>query len=217
MSSTNSYIYSISRIQTELSYRDVEQLFNQMGIGIVMYIDFQQVDSDWQSAIIYTTITHPLTETKQKLHDYIQMGNNYYYNLPYRKKYWIVTKFKHEKRRCAQPIKLSDQQVQINKLEEHVSNLQSTCYQIVGGLFCHETQDEELSEFQKMIFGDGYPARPTTNKWTFHPTTRQGDACEERITALEDQIERLLAQFQFPEDVDDDLSSLSLSERDYDN
>jgi predicted RNase H-like nuclease (RuvC/YqgF family) len=101
------------------------------------------------------------------------------------------------------------QQQQIEKLEKKVKATQDILYCFIGGLYCQRTQGEEIG---KLI--DNLCDRPTidvtdsdtenddedseqpkpekqTSKWSFWPTTRQGDECEREIEALKEEIKML--------------------------
>jgi hypothetical protein len=100
------------------------------------------------------------------------------------------------------------QQQQIETLEKKVKASQDVLYDFIGGLYCQRTQGEEI---EKLIANlcDRPPIDVTenddeeseqpkpekqTSKWSFWPTTRQGDECEREIEALKEEIKMLKSQ-----------------------
>jgi hypothetical protein len=91
--------------------------------------------------------------------------------------------------------KVQDQDETIKKLEEKLEAVHQVVYQLVGGLFNHATQARILDEHVNMMFPNARyhcdKELEDTHKWTHWPTTRQGDECERRIEALEQQIQSM--------------------------
>lgn len=96
-----------------------------------------------------------------------------------------------------QTMKLEEQYVTIKKLESKLDGLHSVVYQLIGGLFNQGNQREIIEEHTKCLFPETtqeytQDASSEKNKWTIYPTTRQGDECERRVEALEQQIRDML-------------------------
>ena len=84
-------------------------------------------------------------------------------------------------------------------------------YQLLGGLYCHKTQSRTLDSQLDILFND-YTSLglPDTSEWTSYPTTRQGDECEKRLSALEEELEALRINAESNDvEEDDDCDSLS--------
>jgi hypothetical protein len=93
--------------------------------------------------------------------------------------------------------KLEEQDATIKKLEAKLDGIHAVVYQLIGGLFNQGNQREELEQHINCLFPDTKneytcDALPEKNKWTIYPTTRQGDECEKRVEALEQQIRDML-------------------------
>ena len=95
---------------------------------------------------------------------------------------------------------VEEQKNKIQKLEEKINNMDQVIYQFVGGLFCQRTQEGVLENYLRVLDGEGFSLKPLpedTHKWTHWPTTRQGDECEKRISALENYM-RDITRFEYP-------------------
>jgi hypothetical protein len=121
---------------------------------------------------------------------------------------------------------VEEQKNKIQKLEEKINNMDQVIYQFVGGLFCQRTQEGVLENYLRVLDGQGFSLKPLpedTHKWTQWPTTRQGDECEKRISALEDYM-RDITRFENPRHaavtpnfVNIHYNSVDDDEYDYDN
>jgi hypothetical protein len=120
-----------------------------------------------------------------------------------RQEYWILTK-------CTNPVqdtmmntaqivencrflenKVAEQSATIAKLEKGLDGVQSIVYQLLGGLFNHETQSEMLDTHLAILYGETPPVLYDAVRLNIWPTTRQGDECEDRVAKLESQLEML--------------------------
>lgn len=83
----------------------------------------------------------------------------------------------------------------VKELEDKLEGTQLAVYQLLVGLFNEETQNNQLRRELNTLFSDEnrykYQAKHDTSRWSVFPTTRQGDECEARINALEEQIKAL--------------------------
>ena len=87
--------------------------------------------------------------------------------------------------------KVAEQADKIQQLEEKLENVQDVVYQLLGGLFSHNSQSGRLNGHIDKLFGRNNiddKKYTNTSKWAQYPTTRQGDSNENRIDALEAQI-----------------------------
>lgn len=129
--------------------------------------------------------TNPVPETMMNIHQVVENGR-------YLEK--LVEK---------QSQKLEEQDATIKRLEAKLDGVHQSVYQLIGGLFNQGNQRDILEEHINCLFPDEKneyteDALPEKNKWTIYPTTRQGDECEGRIEALEQQIQDML-KFDFNE------------------
>lgn len=88
---------------------------------------------------------------------------------------------------------IQEQAEKINTLERKVEGIQQVVYQLIGGLYCKQSQ-QGISILHQQVLGGIFaphigPPLKNTHKWGFQPTTRQGDDCERRIERLEKIID----------------------------
>jgi uncharacterized coiled-coil protein SlyX len=78
----------------------------------------------------------------------------------------------------------------MKKMEKKLKRIQSTVYQLVGGLFHHKKQSEILDTHTSYLFGEksNDDLMDDPAYYGSYPTTRQGDALEKRIAALERRV-----------------------------
>ena len=150
------------------------------------------------------------------------LGNNDFWddmtcNQPYklqitRNEYWICLKNKNpvqytmmnihqvvENSRHLENL-VEEQKNKIQKLEEKMNNMDSVIKQLVGGLFCQSTQEGTLDTHLGVLDGEDFSSKQmpeNTHNWSHWPTTRQGDDCEKRISALEVYM-RDVTRFKYP-------------------
>jgi hypothetical protein len=114
--------------------------------------------------------------------------------------------------------KVNAQALTIEKLEDKLERVHSVVYQLLGGLYCHETQSQSLDGNIDLLFNTQTRTQvPDTSEWTSYPTTRQGDECERRLAVLEQELAalRLDAESDELEEENDEEDSLSDSGRDW--
>jgi hypothetical protein len=88
--------------------------------------------------------------------------------------------------------KVKEQDETIKDMQEQIKNINKVVYDLVGGLFCQDTQLETQNLHLKCLFpGISFRSQQDTNRWKNFPTTRQGDECESRIAALESTIKEM--------------------------
>ena len=120
---------------------------------------------------------------------------------------------------------VADQAERIVLLENNLANCVETVNQLLGGVWNQRTQSAVIVCHQKTLFGERDPFNPDTedqdtSNWGLWPTTRQGDANENRIEELERKLAELTAPKVYPAyeawrnepnlafDLDDDLRSI---------
>jgi hypothetical protein len=110
--------------------------------------------------------------------------------------------------------KVDAQALTIEKLEDKIERIHSVVYQLLGGLYCHKTQSASLDEHIDILFNEKTaPQVPDTSEWGSYPTTRQGDECERKLAALEEELEALRFNAESDEvEEEDEEDSLSDSE-----
>jgi chaperonin cofactor prefoldin len=121
------------------------------------------------------------------------------------REYWICLKNKNPVQRSMMNIHqvvenarylektIEEQASTIKKLEEKVEAIRQVVYQMLGGLYNHETQSGTLNDYCDVLFAEKPKSyENNTSIWTQYPTTRQGDSNEERIEKLEQQLNSML-------------------------
>ena len=77
----------------------------------------------------------------------------------------------------------------LNPLEDKINGIEEVVYQLIGGLFNHETQFSVIrchhACLNGTVFASGFSDQ------SVYPTTRQGDANEEEIRLLKQQVAKL--------------------------
>jgi hypothetical protein len=238
---TSIYIPRMSAIVTE---RHVINEFENFGIGKVSRVDFtpidkkpgfgENVDMVVKSAFIHIEkyyYEHLRGEIVQNLKD----GENHrIYPSCVPGEYWILLKAKSyvqstmmntsqivENCRYLENI-VTEQAVTISKLTNEIDNIKQVVYQLVGGLFCQETQKGMIYDYINTLYEKEIPDTDTdthtdTHYWEDFPTTRQGDDCERRIAVLESQLQML--QFSADSNVFEDNTSeaMDISELNVEN
>jgi hypothetical protein len=86
-------------------------------------------------------------------------------------------------------------QAKINILEEKLALAQESIYQLLGGLFNHDTQKNVLNAYAEILYTGkaDYDGELEDNQF---PTTRQGDENERRIQQLEENIDILVKRLK---------------------
>lgn len=81
---------------------------------------------------------------------------------------------------------------------KEIERCKNVVYQLVGGLYNENTQQGTSSRHVKQLFGynNEQELQDEKDSWTIWPTTRQGDANEERIKKLEETIKNLEERFE---------------------
>jgi hypothetical protein len=117
--------------------------------------------------------------------------------------------------------KLIEEQSQtIKKLENKLEGLHNVVYQLVGGLFNHQTQAGIMAIHHHIMgFNNCASIHNDTSKWEISPTTLQGDENERRIESLEQTVRDML-NYDCPEAVftpqeDDEEQDELLQKRKY--
>ena len=139
------------------------------------------------------------------------------YDQPYRlqvsyNEYWICLKNKKPVRYTMMNIHqvvengrylenlIEEQNNKIKELEKKIDNMNQVIRQLIGGLYCQNTQECVLETHLRVLDGETSSSKPTeqdTHKWDHWPTTRQGDDCERRIEQLENSM-RFMLPFENP-------------------
>jgi hypothetical protein len=87
---------------------------------------------------------------------------------------------------------IKDQDETIKDMQEEIKSINKVVYDLIGGLFCQDTQRATQNSHLKHLFPQvSFRPDKDTNKWKNYPTTRQGDECESRIDALEAIIKEI--------------------------
>ena len=88
-----------------------------------------------------------------------------------------------------------EEESRLDQLHEKLERVDNVVYQLLGGLFNHETQNQQLDFHLRTLLGKKYIKTDSDDeefleetKW---PTTRQGDQNKEEIRLLKEQVSKL--------------------------
>jgi hypothetical protein len=213
----------IPRIKSAVTYEYINYVFCQEKIGSIARVDFtsvgqkpgfvEKIDDVIKAAFVYLFLYN--TEESVSFKNKVLEGNGHRVYFGLENAYWIVLPNKNpvqftmmnnsqivdncrylEKKVETQSKKIEEQETAIQKLTEKLDGVQAVVYQLIGGLFNHETQGDVLEEYIKCLFTE--PTKEYTedelsekNKVAIFPTTRQGDYVETKIEQLERKIDLL--------------------------
>jgi hypothetical protein len=90
----------------------------------------------------------------------------------------------------------------IEEQQKTIEGIQGVVYQVIGGIYSQSTQSGTIDSHLN-IMGISSDTSDNTSKWGNWPTTRQGDECEKRITALEDymRVTTRFDRFEYPREL----------------
>ena len=204
----------------------------------------ENVDNYMKSAFVH--FSDPMMSSSDNNYHYNSrrtLGNENFWNIvlyrdgPYKLQislgeYWLCLENKNPVQRTLMNVhqivengryleKLIEEQSQtIKKLENKLEGLHNVVYQLIGGLFNHETQAGIMGlHLGFMGFNNCTSIEHNTSKWDISPTTRQGNENERRIELLEQTVRDML-NFDYPEAVftpqeDDEEQDELLQKRKY--
>jgi len=100
--------------------------------------------------------------------------------------------------------KLEEQAATIKQLQENVEGVRNVVYQLLGGLYCQNTQTQMIDVQLAALYPDRNDlasrnddsSQEDSSKWDVWPTTRQGDYCERRIEELEKKLDKICLEKQ---------------------
>ena len=90
-----------------------------------------------------------------------------------------------------QSSEIERQTKQIEELQEKCDRLESVVYQLIGGLFCQRTQSYVIDMHLNNLFGREQDKSIKIDSNDIWPTTRQGYECMQKITLLEEKLEKV--------------------------
>ena len=204
----------------------------------------ENVDNYMKSAFVH--FSDPMMSSSDNNYHYNSrrtLGNENFWNIvlyrdgPYKLQislgeYWLCLENKNPVQRTLMNVhqivengryleKLIEEQSQtIKKLENKLEGLHNVVYQLIGGLFNHETQAGIMGlHLGFMGFNNCTSIEHNTSKWDISPTTRQGNENERRIESLEQTVRDML-NYDYPEAVftpqeDDEEQDELLQKRKY--
>lgn len=189
-----------------VSYVDFTPINKKPGFG-------ENIDSVVMSAFVHFSDPALCSDGYYHYNSRIHLGNDEFWSLisseiPYKlqvskNEYWICLKNKNPVKRTLMNIHqivengrhlenlIEEQEDKIKQLERKINGIQNVVYQLVGGLFCQNTQTDIIGIHLANLFDEKNTKNTYSgdeNKWGSFPTTRQGDDCERRIEALEKAI-----------------------------
>ena len=203
-------------------------VFNVQEIGYVRRIDFcpidkkpgfvENTDSPVRSAFVHFHCFNVRSQISADIQATLSRGESYRLNINginLTNGYWILLK-------ATNPIKdtmmnnhqivdncrfleerIVEQDKRIHSLELKINNMSTIIRHFIGGLYCHDSQEDCLEYNLQLL--DGKSCVPetlprNTHEWGNWPTTRQGDSNEKRIERIEEKL-----NMAFIKEDDDDI------------
>lgn len=225
----NSISFYVPYISATTTADDITHAFREF--GTVRRVDFKPLGkqpgfveimtNEKKSAFIHLA---NYSEKAYRVNIWIRGGETYkFYPYMGTNEYWVIRPAKSlipdtmmntaqivencrflEKKVKAQEATLKEQEATIKDLQKQVENVQDVIYQIIGGIFCQASQAQIIDiHLSKLEQKNPTVGKYHDSKWGGWPTTRQGDDCELRIEALEQQIKDLTS---FTTDVFEEIS-----------
>lgn len=234
MNSTSSHSIYIPRMLSKHTEEDVRQKFRHS--GFVTRVDFtpinkthgfnERLDEAFKSAFVHFSDLEEFSAVRHV----IEYGNSHKMYLENSNEYWMCFKNIHPipstmmnihqiVDNCSQlelliekqEQKIKQQDKDFNELWTKVEDLHTVVYQLIGGLYCQKTQVGEINRNLELLgfIKDGRN-KIDEHRWTFWPTTRQGDENERRLDELEKVVNKMVDNLLSGED---DLQDTELYRR----
>ena len=213
MSSSNITSIYIPRVSSHITEDNIISVFYNQRIGAVKRVDFVPIDkkpgfvenvNDTVKACFvhfqsWTRLPNKILETLEKGEGYTFYFDEYYN----KSSYWILLK-------AINPVqdtmmnnhqivdncrfleeRIVEQDKRIHSLELKINNMSTIIRHFIGGLYCHDSQEDCLEYNLQLL--DGKSCVPetlprNTHEWGNWPTTRQGDSNEKRIERIEEKL-----------------------------
>jgi hypothetical protein len=215
MNSNQQISFYIPRMSGKYDKKQVKAIFKHLNIGKVKRVDFTPInkkpgfieiyDTQNKSAFIHMELLYP-NDLTERIFQVVFLQTSGYKIYPENNNiYWLLLKNtypiqdtlmnKHQiVENCRYLESIVQQQADtIKNLEEKVVGIQSVVYQLIGGLYCPNTQAGTYQENSNVLFRTE-PSLQIKNipldssKWNT-PTTRQCDSNEIRVDLLETQMQ----------------------------
>jgi hypothetical protein len=215
MNSNQQISFYIPRMSSTYDKKQLKAIFKHLNIGKVKRVDFTPInkkpgfieiyDTQNKSAFVHMELLYQ-SDLTQKIVQIVFIQTSGYKIYPENNNiYWLLLKNnypiqdtmmnKHqivENCRYLESI-IQEQADTIKNLEEKVLGIQSVVYQLIGGLYCPNTQQGSYQDNSNVLFRTEPSLQIkniplNTSKWSYTPTTRQGDSNENRINSLELQM-----------------------------
>jgi hypothetical protein len=207
--------FYIPRMSNAYDKKQVKAIFKHLNIGKVKRVDFtplnkkpgfiENYDTQNKSAFVHMELLYPNDLTQRILQIVFIQTSSYKIYPENNNMYWLLLKNNYpiqdtmmNKHQIVENCRYLESIIQeqadiIKKLEDKVDGIQQVVYQLIGGLFCPNTQEGIYAKHSNILFQNepSLQIRNTskdTSKWGYKPTTRQGDSNENRIELLESQM-----------------------------
>ena len=215
MNSNQQISFYIPRMSGKYDKKQVKAIFKYLNIGKVKRVDFTPInkkpgfieiyDTQNKSAFVHMELLYP-NDLTERIFQIVFLQTSGYKIYPENNNiYWLLLKNTYpiqdtlmNKHQIVENCRYLESVVQqqadtIKNLEEKVLGIQSVVYQLVGGLYCPNTQVGSYQVNSNVLFRTepllqikNIPLN--TSKWETSPTTRQGDSNENKINSLELQM-----------------------------
>ena len=203
----NSISFYIPHMDLNITEEYIKETFKWNNIGTVIRVDFtplhkkpgfqeDMINNTTKSAFVHMDTYNDNFLAQDIYNKVFLLKNAHKLQLDFHSpKYWLLLKNNN-------PIPntmMNNAQIVENcrVLENRIDNIQQVLYQLIGGLFCENTQRNILEVHKNVLFSEGMLPIITedevedTNVWGLNPTTRQGDSNEQRIQTIEERLRNI--------------------------
>ena len=204
---TSIYIPRMSINHTENS---ITEFMYQFQIGEVSYIDFTPINkkpgfTEIHDEKFMSAFVHFSTPWLKNCDFWETIASDKPYKIQVSpREYWLCLKNKNPVQRTMMNIHqvvdngrhleklVEEQSKKIKELDYKLERTNVVLYQLLWGLFCSKEQKYALQTHIDILQGKEPQVQlEDSSKWTTYPTTRQGDDCERRLQALEEELQNL--------------------------
>jgi hypothetical protein len=208
--------FYIPRVNVKFTKIEIKNIYeyrfvdcNIERIDFVSILNSDNTDNpNYRSVCIHMYLRNSPTSMELYKTTYVKEAAFKFYLNDKNDRYWLMLKNKHpvpetelnlsqvvENARLLEE-RVAKQEEIIEYQATKIEKIESVVYQMLGGLFNHETQSDFLQKHLNALEDNDEVCWSPTNgqtqsKWSHYPTTRQGDASEIRIKELENELKQV--------------------------
>ena len=218
----NSFSIYIPSVKSNVAGGYIEYVFRTANIGEVARVDFVPIGKKFgfrenMTGAFKSAFVH-FNKFNKNFGKKLSEVKGYKFYPSFNESYWLIFQAKNpiqptmmnnsqivencrylENKVEEQEAKLAEQAETIQELQKKIDGIQGTVYQLLGGLFNQKSQSQVLQDHLSDLYSE--PPRVISrfedpeeddSEWENWPTTRQGDANEEKIKCLNKKFNDLI-------------------------